>query len=54
MGWWKLTSNGIEAWKDNGKELTSEDLDHINNLVKEGYTEGELVDFEESEEKEKG
>jgi hypothetical protein len=47
MGWWKISNKGIKAWKDNGQELTSEDLDHINELIKEGYTEGELVDFEE-------
>jgi len=39
MGWWKL-----EAWKDNGKNLTEEDIQHILELVEEGYTEGELVD----------
>ena len=46
MGYWK-----IEAWKQDSKgsdtELTDSDYDHIAELVKEGYSEGEIVDGDE-------
>jgi len=46
MGWWKL-----EAWKVNNKgddmDLLETDLDHIAELIKDGYTSGEVVDGDE-------
>ena len=46
MGWWK-----VEAWKEdsNGKdiELNDVDLEHIAEQIKEGYTQGEIVDGDE-------
>ena len=43
MGWWKL-----ETWKQDNKgkdvELDECDLEHIAKLIKEGYTQGEVVD----------
>jgi hypothetical protein len=39
VGWWKL-----EAWKDNGKELSDTDKEHIAQAIKEGYTNGEVID----------
>ena len=43
MGWWKL-----EAWKEDSKgndaELDDADIEHIAELIKEGYTQGEVVD----------
>ena len=41
MGWWKL-----DAWKDNEEELTDADKEHIAEAIKEGYTDGEIVDWE--------
>lgn len=49
MGWWKL-----EAWKESvdgeAVELDDVDLDHIAELIKEGYTSGEVVDSDPEEE----
>jgi len=46
MGWWKL-----EAWKEdsngNDIELDDADLEHIAGAIKEGYTQGEVVDGDE-------
>jgi hypothetical protein len=46
MGWWKL-----EAWKVNSKDkemdLLDTDLDHIAEMIKQGYTSGEVVDGDE-------
>jgi hypothetical protein len=43
MGWWKL-----EAWKKDNKgkdaELTDTDLEHIAEMIKQGYTKGEVID----------
>lgn len=43
MGWWKL-----EAWKENAEgepvELADYDLEHIGEAIKEGFTQGEVVD----------
>ena len=43
MGWWKL-----EAWKGTIKgteaELTDEDKEHIAEQIKQGYTQGEIID----------
>ena len=48
MGWWKL-----EAWKEDSKgnslELDDADLEHIAEAIKEGYTQGEVVDSDEEE-----
>lgn len=44
MGGWNLEFN-----KDNEQELTDEDKQHIAEQIKEGYTSGELVDFENEE-----
>jgi uncharacterized membrane protein len=46
MGWWK-----IEYWRmdKNGNkttEMKDEDLQHIAELIKEGYNEGEVNDEE--------
>ena len=42
MGWWKF-----DAWKQDDKEkdipLDDADLEHIAELIKEGFTEGEVV-----------
>lgn len=47
MGWWTLN-----AWKEDihGNEIkvNDVDLDHIAELIKEGYTSGEVVDGDES------
>ena len=42
MGWWNL-----EAWKEAGRSLTDIDREHIAELIKEGYTEGEEDDEED-------
>lgn len=43
MGGWK-----IEYWKENNKgkevELNDSDLEHIAELIQEGYTSGEITD----------
>jgi hypothetical protein len=48
MGYWK-----IEYWKENDKgeevDLTTADLEHIAELIKEGYTEGDIPDGDEDE-----
>lgn len=36
MGWWKLTVTGVD-------ELNDADKEHIAELIKQGYTEGEIV-----------
>jgi hypothetical protein len=45
MGGWEL-----KTWKENDEgeeiELTEADLDHIAELIQEGYTSGEVVDGE--------
>ncbi len=45
MGWWKL-----ESWKEDSKgndaELDDVDREHIAELIKEGYTQGEVRDAE--------
>lgn len=44
MGWWK-----IEYWrldKNGNQELEDTDLEHIAELIKEGYTQGEINDAE--------
>ena len=46
MGWWKL-----EAWKQDSKlndvELDDADLEHIAEAIKEGYTQGEVIDSDD-------
>jgi len=46
MGWWKL-----EAWKEDSKgndvELDDADLEHIAEAIKEGYTQGEVVNSDD-------
>jgi hypothetical protein len=48
MGWWSL-----ETWKEdsNGHEtdLNNDDREHIAELIKQGYTQGEVVDGDEEE-----
>ena len=49
MGWWTL-----EAWKHDseGKEIDLDDcdLEHIAELIKEGFTSGQVVDRDIEEE----
>jgi hypothetical protein len=39
-GWWTLQIDGIE-------ELTDEDREHIAECIKNGYTEGEIIQEDE-------
>lgn len=51
MGWWR-----IEYWKtdenDKDMELDDADLEHIAELIKERYTEGEVCDGDSKDNKE--
>jgi len=47
MGWWKLNTWKETAMRDKEVELTDVDLEHIAEMIKKGYTEGELNDEEE-------
>lgn len=40
-GWWKLT--WVSTSEPEITELNDADLEHIGQLVKEGYTEGEII-----------
>ena len=51
MGWWK-----IEYWRfnkagDKVSDLDDVDLEHIAEMIKEGYTEGEVNDEDMEESK---
>ncbi len=42
-GWWNLTFSGVD-------ELNDLDREHIAELIKEGYTSGEIIHHEDEEE----
>ena len=48
MGWWEIT-----YWKEDSKgnriDLEDADLEHIAEMIKEGYMSGEVVDNDETE-----
>jgi hypothetical protein len=48
MAWWKLVIKGKVG------EPTDDDFRHIASLVKQGYTEGELITEDDEEQKEGG
>jgi hypothetical protein len=45
MGWWSLDTVKKDS-KGNDVELNDDDLNHIAELIKEGYTSGEIVNEE--------
>lgn len=42
-GWWKLSIEKTDPDVDKQIELADDDLEHIAELIKQGYTEGEIV-----------
>lgn len=44
-GWWKLTWTPI----DDIEELSEATLEHIGDSIKQGYTQGEILEEEEEE-----
>jgi hypothetical protein len=42
-GWWKLSIDRTDSDVDTPIELGDADLEHIAELIKKGYTEGEIV-----------
>lgn len=46
-GWWKLTVTNVDD--DEQIELSDADNEHIQDLIAQGYTEGEIVKDEEVE-----
>ena len=44
QGWWKLVIHPVELQQE---QLPDVDLEHIAELIKQGYTEGEIVEDEE-------
>ena len=48
MGWWKIEIYK-EGYKGGETEPTEVDLGHIADVIKEGYTEGEVMDEDEED-----
>lgn len=47
-GWWQFEYHSTDSDTDEPIELTDVDLEHIAELIKDGYTEGEIVKDEEA------
>lgn len=45
-GWWALV---VKTTDDSFPELSEDDLRHIGKLIREGYTEGEVIKDEEKD-----
>lgn len=48
MGWWTLSATKEDA-NGNPVELDDCDLEHIAELIKDGYTSGEVTDLDDDE-----
>lgn len=49
MGWWKLEAWRFDAEGHETDQLDNVDLEHIADLIKDGYTSGEVMDVETGE-----
>lgn len=49
QGWWQLEYHPIDSNQDEAFEISENDLQHIAQLITEGFTEGEVVKDEDTD-----